>query len=61
MRRENKRWLGWKRITNVTQRYALSMENIMAAGAVGRAMNYGLDGQDTNIYSESSNFSILTS
>ena len=33
----------------------------MAAGAVGRAMNYGLDGQETNIYSESSNFSILTS
>ena len=43
------------------KRYALSMVNKMAAGAFGRAMNYGLGGQDTNIYSESSNFSILTS
>ena len=32
MSRENNRWLGWKRIT---QKYALSMEDKMAAGAFG--------------------------
>ena len=38
MRRKMNRCLGWKRIT---KRYTLSMEDKMAAGAFGRARNYG--------------------
>ena len=43
LRRENNRWLGWKRITQ----NILSMEDKMAAGAFGRARNCGRDGMRT--------------
>ena len=41
MRPENNRWLRWKRITQSI--YVFSMEGKTAAGAFGRARNYGWD------------------
>ena len=42
MRREDNRWLGWKRIT---QSIRVFDESKMAAGAFGRARDCGCDGR----------------
>ena len=43
MRRENNRWLGWKRITQ-------NKEDKIAAGAFGRARNYGKTASVSGIF-----------
>ena len=53
---------GTRNIQISLKRYALSMENIMVAGAFGRAMNYGSDGHfkendEVLTYTQSSNIS----